>query len=213
MSDLKIYSVSDRYIDYLFNDPKLTKFIFDNKRNNRTHTRKYLGTVLEVNGLSYFVPFSSAKPSDYIQNSDGSKTIRKSTMTIIRMTAQNSNGEIELKGTLKINNMIPVPTQELTYYDISAETDIAYKDLLLKEYAFIKSNKDEIYKKSAVVYSQQTTRERLLEKDPNELTDKERKILEESPNYLNFTVPFAYVEQKCNDFVHLTTIQANANKP
>ena len=48
MSDLKIYSVSDRYIEYLFNDPKLAKFVFDNKRDNRTHTRKYLGTVLEV---------------------------------------------------------------------------------------------------------------------------------------------------------------------
>lgn len=87
MNDLKIYSVSDRYIDYLFKYPKLARFIFDNKRNSRTHTRKYLGTVLEVNGLLYFVPFSSAKPSDYIQNSDGSRTIRKSTMTIIRYKA------------------------------------------------------------------------------------------------------------------------------
>lgn len=206
MNDLKIYSVSDKYIEYLFNDPKLTKFIFDNKRNNRTHTRKYLGTVLEVNNLSYFVPFSSAKPTDYIQNPDGGKTIRKSTMTIIRMTAANNKGEIELKGTLKLNNMIPVPISELTYCDISAEHDIAYKDLLLKEYAFIKSNKDEIYKKSAVVYSQQTTRERLLQKAPDELTDKERQILEESPNYLNFTVPFAYAEQKCKDFVRFTTM-------
>lgn len=201
MNELKIYSVSDRYIEYLFNDPKLTKFIFDNKRDNRTHTRKYLGTVLEVNGLSYFVPFSSAKPTDYIQNSDGSQAVRKSTMTIIRMTSQNKNGEIELKGTLKINNMIPVPAQELTYYDISAETDMAYKDLLLKEYAFIKANKSEIYKKSVVVYSQQTARERLLAKNPNDLTDKERKILDESPNYLNFTMPLSYVEQKYNDFI------------
>lgn len=122
------------------------------------------------------------------------------------MTAQNGNGEVELKGTLKLNNMIPVPIQELTYCDISAETDIAYKDLLLKEYAFIKANKDEICKKAAVIYAQKSTNERLSEKAPNELTDKERQILEDSPNYLNFTVPFAYVEQKCNDFVRLTTI-------
>ena len=127
-------------------------------------------------------------------------------MTIFRMTSQNKNGQIELKGTLKINNMIPVPAQELTYYDISAETDTAYKDLLLKEYAFIKANKSEIYKKSAVVYSQQTTRERLLAKDPIDLTDKDRKILNESPNYLNFTMPFSYVEQKYNDFIVLTNI-------
>lgn len=101
--------------------------------------------------------------------------------------------------------MIPVPTQELSYYDIFAETDIAYKDLLLKEYSFIKANRDEIYKKSAVVYSQQITKERLLKKDPNELTEKERQILVKIPNYLNATVPFSYAEQKCNDFVQLTT--------
>lgn len=200
MSDLKIFTVSDRYIAYLFNDPKLTRFILDSKRNNRAYARKYLGTVLVVNSLSYFVPFSSPKSTDYIQNSDGSQTIRRSTMTIIRMTAANSNGEFELKGTLKLNNMIPVPMSELSYYDISAETDLAYKDLLLKEYSFIKANESEIYKKSAVVYSQQTTRERLLSKDSDKLTDKERKILSEIPNYLNSTVPFSYAEQKCNDF-------------
>lgn len=140
MENLKIYSVSDRYISYLFNDPKLTKLILDNKRNNRTHTRKYLGTVLKVNNLSYFVPFSSPNPSDYMINSDEKRTIRKSTITIIRMTVQNSKGETELKGTLKLNNMIPVPNSELEYYDISAETDIAYKNILLAEYAFIRTH-------------------------------------------------------------------------
>lgn len=198
MSDLKIYSVSDDYVDYLFNDPKLTKFVFDNKKSSRTHTRKYLGAVLQVNDLSYFVPFSSAKPSDYIENPDGSKTIRHSTPTIIRMTCKNdTTGKLELKGTLKKNNMIPVPAQELTYYDISAEKDAAYKDLLLKEYSFIKAHKNEIHKSANTVYSQQCTKERLSTKDPNTLSANERRILNTAPNYLNYTVPFSYAEKKC----------------
>lgn len=198
MSDLKIYSVSDEYIDFLFNDPKLTRFIFDNKRNNRRHTRKYLGAVLEINGLSYFAPFSSPKPTDYITKSDGSEIIRKSTPTIIRMTAPNNKtGSIELKGTIKISNMIPVPPEELTYYDISAEKDTAYRNLLEKEYAYIKAHKDEILKSVKIVYSQQSHKERLLAKDPNTLSDKEQRILREFPNYLNSTVPFSYAEQQC----------------
>ena len=40
------------------------------------------------------------------------------------MTAANSNGELELKGTLKLNNMIPVSISELSYYDVSTETDM-----------------------------------------------------------------------------------------
>ncbi|MCD7792312.1 MAG: hypothetical protein LUG92_02780 [Oscillospiraceae bacterium] len=45
MNDIKIYSVSDRYIAYLRSDEKL-KNVFDNKVNARRHTRKYLGAVL-----------------------------------------------------------------------------------------------------------------------------------------------------------------------
>lgn len=202
MGVLKIYSVSDKYIDFLFNDPELQRFILDNKKNRRKHTRKYLGTVLNINGLSYFIPFSSPKPTDYIINSDQTKTIRRSTLTIIRMTCKNSTtGAVELKGTLKINNMIPVPPQELTYYDISSETDISYKDLLQKEYAFIKSHRDEILKNAAIVYSQKSKKEQIEAKAFDSLSDEERRILIESPKYLNATVPFSYAEEQCLRFL------------
>lgn len=191
MSDLKIYSVSDEYIDFLFDDPKLTRFIFDNKKNTRKHTRKYLGAVFEINGLSYFAPFSSPKPTDYITKPDGSEIIRKSTPTIIRMTSlDNKTGRIELKGTIKISNMIPVPLRELTYYDISAEKDAAYRSLLEKEYAYIKAHKNEILKSVKIVYSQQSRKEQLLAKDPNTLSVKEQQILREFPNYL--ILPFRF---------------------
>ncbi len=160
-----------------------------------------------INGLSYFIPFSSAKPTDFIINPDGSRIIRKSTPTIIRMTAENdATGELELKGTLKINNMIPVPSQELVFYDISAENDAAYKDLMQKEYTYIKAHKNDIIKSAGIVYSQQCVREQLLDRDPHTLSDNERRILNKSPNYLNFTVPFSYAENQCLLYIQSLSI-------
>lgn len=53
---LKLYSISDKYIQYLRNfDIK----IYDNKEGRRVHTRKYLGVVLHINNFRYYVPFSS----------------------------------------------------------------------------------------------------------------------------------------------------------
>ncbi|MCC8078940.1 MAG: type III toxin-antitoxin system ToxN/AbiQ family toxin [Oscillospiraceae bacterium] len=142
----KIYSVSDRYIAYLRSDEKL-KNVFDNKVNARRHTRKYLDAVLVQNGFNYFIPFSSPKRSDYIASADGTLAIRKSIIPIIRMTTKDTmSGELELKGTLKLSNMIPVPPSELMPYDISLESDLNYRQIVLKEWDFIRSNKQMIMK-------------------------------------------------------------------
>ena len=53
---LKIYSVSDRYIKFLRDDSRL-KNVFDNKEGARSHSRKYLGVALSINGYNYFIPF------------------------------------------------------------------------------------------------------------------------------------------------------------
>jgi hypothetical protein len=49
---------------------------------------------------------------------NGVQKIRGSIIPIIRITSQSSSGELELKGTLKLSNMIPVPASELTLYDV-----------------------------------------------------------------------------------------------
>ncbi len=62
MQEFKIYSVSDTYISYLReSDPN----VYSNKESNRTHTRKYVGIVLNINDYHYFIPLSSPKESDY----------------------------------------------------------------------------------------------------------------------------------------------------
>ncbi len=187
MGDIKIYSVSDSYISYLRSDVKLGN-VFDNKADTRLHTRKYLGAVFSHGSFNYFIPFSSPKDSDYITLSDGSKAIRKSIIPIIRMTTKDTvSGTIELKGTLKLSNMIPVPASELTPYDISQETDTNYQQVVQKEWDFIRSNMTMIVKNAHVIYNQKTKCDTLF---------KGKKI----PGYLAGTVDFQYAEEKCKEF-------------
>lgn len=160
---LKIYSVSDRYIKFLRDDPRL-KNVFDNKEGVRSHSRKYLGVALSINDYNYFIPFSSPKDSDYFVDKDGVRKIRKSIIPIIRMTTTDAvSGEMELKGTLKISNMIPVPQSELTPYNISEESDSNYRILVQKEYEYIRENTQLILKSSAVLYRQKTNRKNYMQ--------------------------------------------------
>ena len=59
----------------------------------------------------------------------GNRVIRKSIVPIIRMIEKN-NGVRELKGTLRIIHMIPVPESELILYDLENEEDKDYKALV-----------------------------------------------------------------------------------
>lgn len=106
---MRLYSVSDKYINYLRNSyPR----IYSNKEDSRVHTCKYLGAVIELSGYKYYIPLSSPKlKHDYVMI-DGEKKIRKNSLIVIRITEKNGDNE-ELKGTLQIGTMIPVPETEL----------------------------------------------------------------------------------------------------
>ena len=190
MSELKIYSVSDRYIEYLRKDTCLS-IVFDNKEDVRSHTRKYLGVAFVKNDYHYFIPFSSPKDSDYQISPDGIRTIRKSIIPIIRMvTTDTVSGIPELKGTLKISNMIPVPERELTPYLFSDECDLNYKIVVQKEYDFIRADERLILKNAKILYNQKTRSDVLYVETP-------------APRYLNSTVDFLYAEQKCQQYIDL----------
>ena len=150
MSELKLYEISEEYISYI---STIEKNVFFSKENDRNHTRKYLGIVYSINGYNYYIPLSSPKNSDYrIEN--GVQKIRGSIVPIIRITSQSSSGELELKGTLKLSNMIPVPTSELFLYDVNNEPDLFYKALIHKEMLFIRKNKNKIIQNAKILYKQ-----------------------------------------------------------
>lgn len=193
MKQLKVYSVSDRYIDYLRADSLLEKFVFDHKASDRKHDRKYIGVVFVTNGYNYFVPFASPKESDYLDQ-NGIKQIRKNTVSIIRMTTDNGkNIPSMLLGTLKLNNMIPIPKTELVYYDFKKEKDVKYRDVVLKEYEYIKRNLKLIVNNASFIYHQKEIEQSIKNK----------------PGYLNFTVPFKYAENKCLEYCKIYNAELN----
>lgn len=174
---LKLYNISDEYINYL---RKFDKKVFSNKEDDRKHSRKYLGIILIIDEFNYFVPLSSPKDTDYIIE-DGTKIIRKNTIPIIRIISEDSNGNEELKGTLKFSNMIPVPDFALIDYDVYSETDEDYKILVTKEIAFISANKKTIINNAKVIYNQKTKNYKNIK-------------------YLENTVNFKLLEQKCKEY-------------
>lgn len=174
---LKIYSVSDKYINYLRKDfPN----VYSNKENRRKHTRKYIGVVLELEGYHYYVPMSSPKDSDY-QIAGENRVIKKSIIPIIRIIVRNSKGQKELKGTLRISHMIPVPASELELYDYENEEDLTYKDLIHDEIIFIRKNKDKIMKNAQVMYKQKMNQD-------------------ESAGYIKSVLPFKQLEEMSDSF-------------
>lgn len=146
----KYNSVSDEYITYLRDKYPA---VYSNKIEHRTHTRKYIGVVISIGDFKYYIPMSSPKKSDY-QVAGDSAVIKKSIIPIIRIVVRNNEGQRELKGTLRISHMIPVPESELTLYDIENEKDEAYKDLVQNEIIFIRKNKDKIINNASVMYKQ-----------------------------------------------------------
>lgn len=120
------------------------------------------------------------------------------------VTDDTISGNKELVGTLRLNCMIPVPTQELSYYNISLEKDLKYKDVVKKEYEYIKTNSSFIIKNSNLLYKQKT-KEKIMFKDGSK-----------KPNYLNSVINFSYAEEKCLEYCKLYNLIESSkieNKP
>ena len=170
---MKLYMVTDKYINYLRDfDNK----VYDNKEDMRKVMRKYLGIVLKINEMNYYIPMSSPKKSDYKDNN-----IRKSIVPIVRII---SNEEIDnipvLKGTLRISNMIPVPDSELILYEPKDEKDKDYKILIEKELEFIDKNEEMIKRYASIIYKQ--------------------KINNYDVSYIKNVVDFKLLEKKCREY-------------
>lgn len=170
---MKLYVVTDEYIDYL---RQFDSKVYDNKEDKRKVMRKYLGIVLTINEINYYIPMLSPKKSDYKDNK-----IRKSIVPIVRII---SNEEIDnipvLKGTLRISNMIPVLDSELILYEPKYEKNKNYKILVEKELEFIEKNENMIKKYASIIYNQK-----------NNGYDV---------SYIKNVVDFKLLEQKCKEY-------------
>lgn len=104
-----------------------------------------------MNGYKYYIPLSSPKEKhDYLVEND-KKIIRKSSLIVMRII-EGEGDKAELKGTLQIGTMIPVPESELIEYDVNNERDQKYRDLIWSEIEFIRKNEDKILKNARILY-------------------------------------------------------------
>ena len=126
---MKIYTISDKYIDYLRN--------FDNKVPfNKNSTRPYVGIVFNINGTNFFAPLSSPKDKHLKM---------KNNLDIFKI----NNGKW---GIINFNNMIPVPSEELKEIDFSIQKP-DYKSLLTNQQRFFSNNKTVIQDKGLKLYT------------------------------------------------------------
>ena len=135
MSKICFYYIKTDYIDYL------KKYESDHRNCTCVPNIKYYsnekffyGTVLNVQGIDYYVPISS-------------KTKGRQDDILIR----NKKGDI--KGSLRFNYMIPVPNKSLSMLDLKNGSFTEKQTIRIKEeLAFCMRNKDKIQKQAQVTY-------------------------------------------------------------
>lgn len=58
MDNIKLYEIDPAYVQYL---SEHAAHLFHNKHPGQSNERKYIGVILNVNGMDYFAPLSSFK--------------------------------------------------------------------------------------------------------------------------------------------------------
>lgn len=132
MSKFKLCHIEDGYIRFLHSRDSRVQF-------NKTG-RPYVGVVLRVGKLQYFVPLESPKPNHV--NIHGGPILKL------------DGGKLGIMG---FNNMLPVPESAMINFDIAQIADEQYRSLLYNQLAFCERNAQTIYGKAESVYKKETT--------------------------------------------------------
>lgn len=133
MKNLKLYYISDDYIDYLRKFDKKVPY-------NKSKTRPYIGVVYEYNGINYFAPLSSPKVKHL--------KINEKAIDVFKI----DHGKL---GIINLNNILPTPLNCLTEA-LPNIVDITYKTLLIKQLTYINNNKRKLYKKVEIFQDKYT---------------------------------------------------------
>lgn len=133
----EFYRINDAYIDHLHS---IDSKIMTNAQNGKK--RSYVGILLEINGHKYCAPLTSYKEEKHSK-------IKSKDLTCVLITAT-EKGETKKISLLNLNNMFPVTESQLTFMEFPNEDS---KNILEKEYEFLKSNKETVLKKAEKLYN------------------------------------------------------------
>lgn len=152
------YKINTHYLEYLYHKDSQV-FYEDRKEYGR---KPYLGMVIGINNMKYCIPLTSAKPR-HLHWSDEPKhniviyeIVDHSELKRNDIYKRIDNDKFKkLLAVLEIRKMIPVDEQVCTYIDFNKENNTAYKELLQKEYNFLKPLRKIILKNAKDIYNNQ----------------------------------------------------------
>lgn len=158
MKQLKFYTVDNTYVKQLY---QIDTEVFYESSNY--DNKPYVGIIVQNGTYDYFIPLTSAKNKHKKWNN-----VTKTNYLIYELCpsnlshippdwvyVQNKNNIKHILSVLEIKKMIPVPEKYYSEIKFSKITDESYRNLLQKEYKFIKPLKESIYTKANTIYKEQ----------------------------------------------------------
>ena len=129
MGGFRFYHIQEKYINFLHSGDSRVQF-------NKGQRRPYVGIVLVINNIKYYVPLESPKPNHGKIRSGG---------PVLKL----DEGRLGLMG---FNNMIPVPDCALVYFDFNDVEDIKYRNLLINQLNYCNGIKEIIINRANTTY-------------------------------------------------------------
>lgn len=168
---LKWYVVEKEYVSYLKK--------FDNKVANIEYNDRfklYLGIIITINEMNYYVPISSVKEKHYKMNED---------IDFIKI-----NKDDRILGVLNLNNMIPIDNENVTIL----------RYIEIEDYREFKNDKEK-----SLYISFLNTELRLINNKIKKIKDNAIKLYNEKINRPNSKISkrccdFKFLEKKCKEY-------------
>ena len=208
MSELEIYNVNPKYIDYLRSFPELEHVYTHKYSSSDNGGRKYIGVVIENNNFKYFVPLHKGSKQEKSKNivyfnTEGIRKIKRSKFDIY-MISQDTKGNEALEQVLKCVAMIPIDERDLIKYSIKDEPKekIRINFQNLHNWLKIESNKNQIIKRCKWIYKIKVS--------------KLNKTLSlKNQNYIDadYWLPYPFMEEKLKEWIKIQDEKLNKETP
>lgn len=196
MADFRFYHISEHYIRYLHSIDSRVQY-------NKGQKRPYVGVVLSIHGVEYYVPLESPKPN-HANISNGGPVLKL------------NEGKLGIMG---FNNMIPVTRSCLVEFDFADISDEKYRMLLINQLHFCNHNSELITKRAETTYRRQIEGKiPLYRKICCNFRKLEQKSRKYNPNYVTKKAttlrsnPIQLSQEVCKSTEEVGTRSGSANK-
>lgn len=141
---IKLYKVNLNYIKYLYYNIDNKVQYNEKETDEYNQNRPYVGIVLFVKDMSYFVPLEHPR--------------------LEHKKLKNNPHIIKIKGgrygLLALNNMLPIHNSQLIDFDINIDKN---RNILITQFQFCKKNYHLILQKANIIYKKRTDHPNLFE--------------------------------------------------